>query len=107
MAPEKERIQINIRLRASTKAALEQSAEEDLRSMAEQADILICEALETRAARAERKHVPLSRDEVLEALAARLTKGELSALMETIDNVERRRADHEKQERSKGKGKRQ
>lgn len=55
MATQKaEVVQINIRIRKSTKAELEASAEEDRRSMADQADVLIAEALQARE-RAKRK----------------------------------------------------
>ena len=43
-------VQINIRVRRSTKEALEQTAEEDRRSMADEADVLIMEAIEARRA---------------------------------------------------------
>jgi hypothetical protein len=49
-------VQVNIRIRLSTKAALEQLAEEDRRSMADEADVLLVEAIEARqAAKAIRK----------------------------------------------------
>ena len=43
-------VQINIRLRRSTKDALEAFAEEDRRSMADEADVLLVEAMEARKA---------------------------------------------------------
>lgn len=42
-------MQMNVRIRISTKEALEKSAEADLRSISDQTDVLICEALEARA----------------------------------------------------------
>ena len=48
MSEKAEVVQINIRIRRTTKAMLEASAEADRRSMADQADVLLIEAFEAR-----------------------------------------------------------
>lgn len=56
MATQKaETLQVNIRIRKTTKARLEAAAEEDRRSMADEADVLLVEALDARAAAARAK----------------------------------------------------
>lgn len=48
-APEKPKtVQMNIRIRETTKARLEKFAIDDLRSLADEADILLTEAMDAR-----------------------------------------------------------
>ena len=48
-----EPVQINIRIRRSTKLRLEGMAKADLRSMADEADVLLVEAMNARQAKAK------------------------------------------------------
>lgn len=50
MVQKAEVLQVNVRIRKSTKALLEAEAELDRRSMADEVDVLLVEALEARAA---------------------------------------------------------